>query len=346
MRMGCPTLEQLPPPPPGKTGWPWTEESPQLPDAMPDGRPWPRVSIITPSYQQGQFIEETIRSILLQGYPNLEYSIIDGGSTDGSVAVIKKYSDWLSYWECQPDRGQSHAINKGFRCATGEILTWLNSDDRLTSGALAAVATILTESPACPVVTGDYEDIDLAGTPMRKRFGMPLGTEDLIVCRRHLGQPATFYTRTVLDRVGLLDESLHYSMDHELFIRMRLAFPFAYTPRVLAQLRLHPEAKTVSQRLPMLLEIIRACRRYWGRFPSVVWFRRARECHRRIAQTILLLAAEFGVARGDLRNAAICLVRGCFLYPPHMFSRLVFSLSFRILLGKTVTEKLRGYIAR
>ncbi|MCG2767567.1 MAG: glycosyltransferase, partial [Anaerolineae bacterium] len=127
--MRCPTLSELPPPPSGKTGWPWTEESEQLPEMMPGGEPWLRVSIVTPSYNQAQFIEETIRSVLLQGYPNLEYIVLDGGSTDDSVQIIRKYADWIAYWASEKDNGQTDAINRGWQRATGSILAYLNSDD-------------------------------------------------------------------------------------------------------------------------------------------------------------------------------------------------------------------------
>ena len=139
--MRCPTLAELPTSPPGKLGWPWTVETPQLPDTMPDGQLWPLISIVTPSCNQGQFIEETIRSVLLQGYTNLEYIIIDGASTDNSVEVIKKYEPWLTYWVSEKDRGQAHAINKGKSLSSGDIFQWINSDDYLEPRCLLAVAT-------------------------------------------------------------------------------------------------------------------------------------------------------------------------------------------------------------
>src|SRR5262249_26474448 len=139
LSMPCPTLAELAPPPPAKTGWPWTVETSSLPPLRLDGTPWPRVSIVTPSYNQGQFIEETIRSVLLQGYPDLEYIVSDGGSSDKSVEIIKKYQSWLAYWVSERDNGQSHAIKKGLARATGDLFNWINSDDVLLPGALAAV---------------------------------------------------------------------------------------------------------------------------------------------------------------------------------------------------------------
>src|SRR3954471_14946777 len=111
--MRCPKLNELPPPPPGKTGWPWTIESSSIQSYGRDMKLWPSISVVTPSYNQGPFLEETIRSILLQGYPDLEYLVIDGGSTDDSVSIIRKYQQWIQYWVSEPDGGQSAAIQKG-----------------------------------------------------------------------------------------------------------------------------------------------------------------------------------------------------------------------------------------
>ncbi|MCH8077935.1 MAG: glycosyltransferase [SAR324 cluster bacterium] len=124
--MQSPTLQELPPPPPDKVGWPWTEGSALQPAATPGGDDWPMISIVTPSFNQGQFIEETIRSVLLQGYPNIEYLILDGGSTDETVDIIRKYEPWVSYWVSEPGDGQSDAIDQGWARSSGEILELLN----------------------------------------------------------------------------------------------------------------------------------------------------------------------------------------------------------------------------
>ncbi|GAI34604.1 unnamed protein product, partial [marine sediment metagenome] len=178
--MRSPTLTHLPPPPAGKTGWPWIEESPQLPDTLPDGSLWPRVSIITPSYNQGQFIEETIRSVLLQGYANLEYIIMDGGSTDDSVEIIRKYEPWLTYWVSEPDRGQAHAIDKGFARSTGEILAWLNSDDTYLPGAIAKSVRLLNDDPNAEAICGGELQIDSQGIVIAERFVQSAELHDLL----------------------------------------------------------------------------------------------------------------------------------------------------------------------
>ena len=137
--MRCPSLKDLPAPPAGKTGWPWTEETPFPSDENPQGFVWPKISIVTPNYNFGDFIEETIRSVLLQGYPDLEFIIIDGGSSDNSVEIIKKYAPWIAYWSSEPDECQAAAINKGIKHCTGQIFNWICSDDILFKMALRTV---------------------------------------------------------------------------------------------------------------------------------------------------------------------------------------------------------------
>jgi glycosyltransferase involved in cell wall biosynthesis len=184
---------------------------------MSDSSSWPRISIVTPSYNQGQFIEETIRSVLLQEYPNLEYIIIDGGSTDNSVDIIKKYEPWLTYWESLPDRGQSHAINKGFSHASGEIFAWLNSDDLLCENSLARVAKIFVESN-CDVLSGNTIYVE-SGKKGNKKIPSMISTSQML--RFYLSaapQPSTFWKRKCWDLYGPLDEKLHYRMDYALFL--------------------------------------------------------------------------------------------------------------------------------
>lgn len=242
--MRCPTLAELPPPPPGKTGWPWTEESEQLPDTMRDGSPWPRVSIVTPSYNQGQFIEETIRSVLLQGYPNLEYIVIDGGSTDKSVEVIRKYERWLTHWVSEPDRGQAHAVNKGWGTATGDLLGWLNSDDLYTATALASVRRAWLQDGKPSIVYGDARGVSESLEPRTKKRMRDYSLRTMLAGKR-VPQPATFITRQLYQTVGPIRESLTYALDYEFFFRAWLqADQSCYVPSVLAHSRRHSARKS------------------------------------------------------------------------------------------------------
>ena len=174
--MRCPTLAELPPPPPGKTGWPWTVEA-HLPAARSDASPWPRISIVTPSYNQDQFIEETLRSVLLQGYPNLEYIVIDGGSTDGTVGIIRRYAPWLTHWVSEPDRGQAHAISKGLGKCSGGIFQWINSDDVLLKGALPSVGAIWAPGHAVlgPILIGT----SMTNSALQRNVGLLSGCPGL-----------------------------------------------------------------------------------------------------------------------------------------------------------------------
>jgi glycosyltransferase involved in cell wall biosynthesis len=245
--MRCPALAELPPPPPGKTGWPWTVDTPPLPETRPDGTPWPRISIVTPSYNQGQFIEETIRSVLLQGYPDLEYIIMDGASSDESADIIKKYAPWLAHWESGRDKGQADAINKGFRKTSGRILNWLNSDDTLQPRGLWCVASIDAEVPEADLIAGARLLKCVEG------FGYYAQTSWLSAWREYqLGfadfpQEATFFSRRVWDQVGGVEEAMRYHFDVLFFNRaLRFARVIATTHFPISCMLTHREMKTLT----------------------------------------------------------------------------------------------------
>jgi glycosyltransferase involved in cell wall biosynthesis len=223
-----------------------TEESLQLPSSMPGGSPWPLVSIVTPSYKQGQFLEETIRSVLLQGYPNLEYIIIDGGSTDGSVEIIRRYESRLAYWVSEPDGGQSEALNQGFARTSGAILGWLNSDDRFRPGAIASAVTAFAANPQAGVVYGDCIEIDETGKHLRNYKARAFDLRRQLVAQM-IPQPAAFFRRTVWEKVGPLRTDLHYTMDRDFWNRTALEFPIVHVSVLLAEMRMHASSKTVSQ---------------------------------------------------------------------------------------------------
>jgi glycosyltransferase involved in cell wall biosynthesis len=224
----------------------------------------PRISIVTPSYNQGDYLEATIASVLSQNYPNLEYFVIDGNSTDDSLNVIKRYADRLTYWVSEPDRGQSHAINKGFARASGNILAWLNSDDRLEPGALLAVAEAARQYPHVGVFVGEGRVVNRAGqTVYYKRPGEL--TFDAF-CRWLDGgdfmQPSCFFRRTAWEAAGPLDETVHIALDLDLWLRMVRTVKFAPMNRLLSTSLSHKAAKTRARPSEMVVDaavvIIRA----------------------------------------------------------------------------------------
>lgn len=242
-------LAVLPDKPAGKTGWPWDEETDP---SVYVNSSWPRISIITPSFNQGQYLEETIRSILLQNYPALEYIIIDGGSTDGTVDLIRKYEPWITSWVSERDRGQTHAINKGLRLATGEIINWINSDDYLAPGALHHIATAYQQG--FDLLAGqvyNFHDQDETRNP--EYTGVIRNLNFSIKKYFNNGgfyfhQPGVWLKRALLEGMTL-DEQLHYCFDTDLVLRLLEKKPVVvYSDRVLVHFRLHPESKTQTLR--------------------------------------------------------------------------------------------------
>ncbi len=268
-----PTLSELPPPPAHKTGWPWTAESSRLADRTAQGALWPRLTIVMPSYNQAEFLEAAIRSVLLQGYPNLEFILVDGGSTDGSLQIIDQYRAWLSYAVSEPDDGQYSAINKGFSRSTGEVMTWLNSDDMCAPNCLWAVGGIFAElGHTVQWITGIPAMWDRDGNlglvltrPNLHRQLLRLGAYDGLTLN-FIQQEGTFWSRDLWQRAGgQLDSSLALAADYELWCRLAEHAQLYGASVVLAGSRRHSEQKTAHS-MRMYMAEMDACRtvRPWG----------------------------------------------------------------------------------
>ncbi|GAB4492327.1 MAG: glycosyltransferase family 2 protein [Anaerolineales bacterium] len=204
------------------------------------------ISIITPSYNQSQFLEQTIRSVLDQGIHSLEYFVVDGGSTDSSVDIIRRYENKLAGWVSEKDRGQAEAINKGIKASSGEIVAWLNSDDFYLPGAIQAALKTFREHPTAGLVYGDVLSVDAQGRTFNVQRFRQYDLADLMSFRI-ISQPAVFMRRAILEQAGLLDESFHLLLDHHLWLRMARLAPLIYLPQTLAAARYHTAAKNLAR---------------------------------------------------------------------------------------------------
>lgn len=223
---------------------------------------YPKVSVITPSYNQGQFVEETLRSVLEQGYPNLEYSVFDGGSSDGTVEVLQKYSGRLDFWRSEKDGGQAAAINEGFRRATGDIFCWLNSDDLQCRDALSRAAGFLGSCLDQPVVL--YGGCEMFNDRTHGKEVRPAVhfSQELLETTDFLDQPSVFWTRKAWEKVGPLDESLHYSFDWEWFLRASKVCRFVAIEALLSRYRIHEGHKSGTGGKTRWFELLAVVRRH------------------------------------------------------------------------------------
>lgn len=257
------------------TEWMWRTKTPAENTSPVGNQSLPRISIVTPSFNQGKFIERTIRSVLLQNYPSLEYIIIDGGSTDNTIEIVRMYEQHLAFWVSEPDRGQSHAINKGFSIATGQVLCWLNSDDFYLPDTLSTVGRILGNGGNIYAIAGHCLKVYEDGSP-------PVLLEGQFQNRRRLlefwkgyqmHQPAIFWRREVFEKVGLLDENLHLIMDFDYWARIAERFDITTVNQTLACCCYHAEAKTGDDYVAYHRDLNRYRYSYWGSILSPqFWF--------------------------------------------------------------------------
>jgi hypothetical protein len=299
-------ITDLPAPAGGQRGWPWTEaEIPALSPA--EVAALPTISLVTPSFQQGQFIEETLRSVLLQGYPKLEYHVIDGGSSDASASIIEKYSPWLDSWVSEQDRGQSHAINKGLERCHGQLAGWLNSDDILTPGALLKLGRAWNPASPTDLLVGHGIIVDLAGrTTFEPRLDFELNEAALgdWIRSNSFMQPSCLFPRELHGAPLRVDESLRYCMDFDLWLRLaRAGCRLRRVQGLLSISKSHGDTKSNSARRFMHAESLVQLARL-GHFDAV-----HRELRRWAEQTSLLEAS--GRRLGFLFRLARSLEKRC-----------------------------------
>ena len=279
----------------------------------------PLVSLVTPSFSQGEFLETTIRSVLDQDYPNIEYMVFDGGSTDGSVEIIRRYQDQLACWVSAPDGGQADAINQGYRRATGKYVSWINSDDVLPQGSVAAAVEYLEANPDVGMVYGDVEHIDADGRPLR--MVEPPAYDCLKILTtgiNYVQQSGSLMRRGLIEQIGELDADLHFAMDMDYWLRIGLVAPISNIPYTLARFRVHEKSKSLANRVQAAVEVPRVWQKLYSRdgLPEEI-----RAVRRQALAASYLRAAEYYYWANKAWPAMADLWRAIRVYPPAMMSR-------------------------
>ena len=275
----------------------------------------PLVSIVTPSYNQAIYLEDTLRSVLNQDYPRIEYIVIDGGSTDGSQEIIQRYADRLAYWTSEPDSGQADAINKGLRRTTGEIVAWLNSDDMYMADAVQEAVEALDASPEAGMVYADGLMVDAGGCLLDPHRYRTYDVLDLL-CFEVLLQPTVFMRRKALEEAGYLGEDYHLVLDHELWIRIASRHPIAHVSSFWAVERTHADAKTVAQAAGWVTE----AERFLARAEASEDLGPIIKSHRRrVLGSLDTFAARRLIDARRYREAVGRMTKAFYRYPPVVF---------------------------
>lgn len=276
---------------------------------------------MTPSYNQGAFLEEAIQSVLDQDYSPIEYIVVDGGSTDGSVEVIRRHGDRLALWTSERDRGQVDALARGFGRATGEILGWLNSDDALLPGAVSACVEALERDPEALLVYGENVLIDEQSRTIGRLPARPFDLREMVrTCQNHVAQPGSLFRRRTLELAGPLREESYYYFDFEFVLGVALAGRAVALPRLLAAYRLHPESKSVAAALQKAVDHLRLYDAFFSRpdLPAEV-----REVEAEARSRSDIVAGEYFYEALELKRARRHLLRGLRLDRRHVSGRTV-----------------------
>ena len=298
------------------------------------------VSIITPSYNQAPFLEQTIQSVLEQDYPNIEYIVVDGGSTDNSAEIIKKYADRLAYWISERDSGQAEAINKGIARANGEILAWLNSDDYYMRNTISVVVRCFEQNPDAVLIYGDMLAVDGEGQTINVLKYKQLSLEDLL-CFQIIGQPSVFFRRSALDKTGLLDPSFHFMLDHHLWIRLAQQGRILHIPQVWSAARYHPQAKNRARAAEFGREAFRVLE--WAKKkPDLA--KRVSKVRQRALASAHRYDARYLLDGGQTFSALLAWFQALFIHPPTALGRLNLFVSAVLIL--TGLNSLREAILR
>ena len=298
------------------------------------------VSIVTPSYNQARYLEATIQSVLVQDYARIEYIVVDGGSTDGSVELIKNYQSRLAYWVSEKDNGQADAINKGLARASGEILAWLNSDDYYLPNAISAAVKIFDENPDVGMLYGDMLAVDKHGQTINLLKYSQLSLEDLL-CFQIIGQPAVFFRRVAYEKTGGLDTTFHYLLDHHLWIRLAQHGKILHVPQTWAAARYHAEAKNRAKAAEFGLEAFRIL--VWAKSQPGL-SEAATRVERRARASAHRVDARYLLDGGKSMSALSAWIRALFIHPPTALARLNILVS--ALLNLTGLNALRQFILR